>query len=137
MRERSGQVRAEVVPTVTKKDIQPRIRRAVTPGSAVYTDALLSYSGLDADFIHQVIDHTEKYVEGRVHTNGIENFWSLLKRGLHGTYVSVEPFHLFRYLDERVFTYNLRDRNDTGRFEAVLSAITGRRLTWAELVGER
>jgi len=137
MRERSGKVRAEVVPSVGKKEVQPRIRQAVTPGSAVYTDALLSYSGLDSDFVHQVIDHTEKYVDGRVHTNGIENFWSVLKRGLHGTYVSVEPFHLFRYLDERVFTYNLRDRDDAGRFEAVLSAITGRRLTWAELVGER
>jgi transposase-like protein len=137
MRERGGRVRAEVVPNVGKKEVQPRVRQSVTPGAALYTDAFLSYRGLDSDFVHRVIDHTEKYVDGRVHTNGIENFWSLLKRGLHGTYVSVEPFHLFRYLDERVFTYNLRHDSDSSRFEAVLSAITGRRLTWAELVGER
>jgi len=74
-------------------------------------------------------------VDGRVHTNGIENFWALLKRGLHGTYVSVEPFHLFRYLDERVFTFNLRDHTDYGRFEAVLGAVNGRRLTYAEVTG--
>jgi transposase-like protein len=137
MRERSGKVRAEVVPNVSKKEVQPRVRESITPGSTLYTDAFSSYAGLDGDFVHQVIDHTEKYVEGRVHTNGIENFWSLLKRGLHGTYVSVEPFHLFRYLDERVLTYNLRDLNDYGRFEAVLRHVAGRRLTWAEVTGQR
>jgi hypothetical protein len=76
-------------------------------------------------------------VDGQVHTNGIENFWSLLKRGINGTYVSVEPFHLFPYLDERLFTYNLRDLSDSRRFEAVLSAVTGRRLTYAEVTGQR
>ena len=86
---------------------------------------------------HATVDHAERYVDGRVHTNGIENFWALLKRGLHGTYVSVEPFHLFRYLDERVFAYNLRELDDYGRFEAVLSTISGRRLTAAELTGAR
>ena len=136
MRQRGGKVLAEVVPNIKRDALCSRIRDSVEPGAAVYTDAYPSYAGLN-EFAHEVIDHAEKYVEGRVHTNGIENFWSLLKRGLHGTYVSVEPFHLFRYLDERVFTYNLRDRNDAGRFEAVLGAITGRRLTWAELVGER
>ncbi len=137
MRERGGSVRAEVIPNITRKTIQPRVRQAIEPGAILYTDNLASYDGLRSDFEHQVIDHAEQYVNGRVHTNGIENFWSLLKRGLHGTYVSVEPFHLFRYLDERVFTYNLRDHSDTGRFEIVLSTITGRRLTWAELVGTR
>jgi hypothetical protein len=90
------------------------------------------YHGLDALYSHETVDHVERYVDGRVHTNGIENFWSLLKRGLHGTYVSVEAFHLFRYLDERVFTYNQRGLGDYGRFEAVLGAVTGRRLTYAE-----
>jgi len=81
------------------------------------------------------VDHAECYVNGQVHTNGAENFWSLLKRGLHGTYVSVEPFHLFRYLDERVFTFNQRELSDLGRFAAVLSLAAGRRLTYAELTG--
>jgi transposase-like protein len=137
MIERGGTVRAEVVPNVRGKTIQPRVRESVETGAAVYTDALNSYSGLEADFEHATVDHAECYVDGRVHTNGIENFWSLLKRGLHGTYVSVEPFHLFRYLDERVFTFNLRDRSDFGRFEAVLSAAVGRRLTFAEVTGQR
>ena len=86
-------------------------------------------------FAHETVDHAEGYVDGRAHTNGLENFWSLLKRGLNGTYVSVEPFHLFRYLDERVFTYNQRGLTDLGRFTAVLSLAAGRRLTYAELVG--
>jgi len=82
-----------------------------------------------------VVDHAVLYVDGQVHTNYMENFWSLLKRGLHGTYISVEPFHLFRYLDERVFTFNMRDMNDYGRFTTVLRAATGRRLTYAGLTG--
>lgn len=84
---------------------------------------------------HETIDHAEQYVDGRVHTNGLENFWSLLKRGLNGTYISVQPFHLFRYLDERTFTFNMRDLTDLGRFAAVLSAVSGRRLTYTELTG--
>ncbi len=136
MRERDGQVRTAVVGDLSRKTIQGHIRANVKPGSAVYSDAFGSYSGLAADFDHRVVDHAEVYVDGRVHTNGIENFWSLLKRGLRGTYVSVEPFHLFRYLDERVFTYNERDLGDLGRFEVVLSAVTGRRLTWAELTAQ-
>jgi hypothetical protein len=85
---------------------------------------------------HGVVDHAECYVDGQVHTNTMENFWALLKRGLHGTYISVEPFHLFRYLDERVFTFNLRDLTDFGRFEMVMRACAGRRLTYAELTGQ-
>jgi ISXO2-like transposase domain len=82
-----------------------------------------------------VVDHAERYVDGQVHTNSMENFWALLKRGLHGTYISVEPFHLFRYLDERVFTFNLRELTDLGRFETVLGTISAHRLTYAELTG--
>jgi ISXO2-like transposase domain len=92
-------------------------------------------TGLEGRYAHETINHLERYVEGRVHTNGIENFWSLLKRGLHGTYVSVDPSHLFRYLDERVFMYNLRGRSDYGRFEAAVAGISGRRLTYAEAIG--
>jgi hypothetical protein len=97
----------------------------------------MSYMGLKEDFRHEVIDHAEKYVDGQVHTNGLENFWSLLKRGLKGTYVSVEPFHLFRYLDEQVFRYNLRGLpHDGARFEHVASNLFGKRLTYAEVTGK-
>lgn len=134
--ERGGPVRVEVIPNAESATVQSRIRKTVEPGSAVYTDALRSYSGLSDDYAHEIVDHAEEYVNGRVHTNGMENFWSLLKRGLHGTYISVEAFHLFRYLDERAFTFNLRELNDTGRFDAVLARVAGRRLTYAELIGQ-
>ncbi len=103
-------------------------------GSALFTDALKSYEGLD-DFQHGVIDHAVAYVDGEVHTNGLENFWSLPKRGLHGTYVSVEPVHLFRYLDEQVFRYNNRQTTDADRFLQVCSTVAERRLTWNQLTG--
>ena len=109
----------------------------VQPGSKLYSDALLSYEGLSTDFAHQVIDHAEAYVNGQVHTNGCENFWSLLKRAPKGTYVSVEPFHLFRYVDEQAFRFNNRkDMNDADRFVAVMKQIVGKRLTWDELIGK-
>lgn len=137
MVERGGKVRAEVIPNAKGDTLKPRVRDAIEPGATVYTDQWSGYHGLGVTYSHETVDHVERYVDGRVHTNGIENFWSLLKRGLHGTYVSVEPFHLFRYLDERVFTFNLRDRSDYGRFEAVLGAVSGRRLTYAEVTGQR
>ncbi len=130
-------MRAAVVPDRKRKTLHGHVTANVEPGATVYTDELESYSGLDRDFAHKTVDHAERYVEGQIHTNGAENFWSLLKRGLHGTYVSVEPFHLFRYLDERLFAYNLRGLNDYGRFETVLRTAAGRRLTYAELIGQR
>jgi transposase-like protein len=137
VKQRGGEARATVVPNRMRPTLEAHVAEHVEPGAAVYTDALESYSGLSGDFEHATVDHAERYVDGQVHTNGIENFWSLLKRGLHGTYISVEPFHLFRYLDERVFTYNQRGLGDYGRFEAVLGAVTGRRLTYAEVTGQR
>ncbi len=131
--EREGRVRARVVPDTRKRTLHPIIEESVEPGSAIFTDAAYGYRGLDRAYVHEFIDHAEAYVNGRVHTNGLENFWSLLKRGLHGTYVSVDPAHLFRYLDERVFTYNLRNLTDFGRFALVLHQAAGRRLTWLEL----
>ncbi len=104
-------------------------------GSYVYSDAFAGYNGLDREHIHQVIDHAEAYVKGNVHTNGIENFWSLLKRGLKGIYVSVEPFHLFRYLDEQAFRYNNRQTNDGSRFVDVMRGVTGKRVTYQKLTG--
>jgi hypothetical protein len=97
-----------------------------------YTDALKFYDGLD-EYAHEVIDHAEAYVDGNVHTNKLENFWSLLKRAIKGTYVSVEPFHLFRYLDEQSFRYNERHATDAQRFEKVLNSVAGKRLTWNAL----
>ena len=95
-----------------------------------------SYSGLGYDYDHATVDHAEKHVDGQIHTNGIENVWSLLKRGLHGTYISVEPFHLSRALDGRVSTYNHRDLTDLGHFAAVVSEVSGRRLTYGKLTGK-
>ena len=83
-----------------------------------------------------MVDHAVEYVRGEVHTNGLENFWSLLKRGIRGTYVSVEPFHLFRYLDEQVFRYNNRKMNDSDRFNMVVREIVGKRLTYDQLTGK-
>lgn len=133
--ERNGEVRTSVVPSRKKKALQAEVRKHVEAGSALYT--LMSYDGLASEYAHQVIDHAVKYVDGRVHTNGLENFWSLLKRGINGTYVSVEPFQLFRYLDEQTFRYNNRnDMNDFDRFELALSQITGKRLTYEHLTGK-
>jgi transposase-like protein len=118
MLERGGKVRAKVISNRKKYLLHAEVKKHVEAGSALYTDALLSYDGLASNYAHQVIDHTVAYVDGRVHTNGLENFWSLLKRGINGTYVSVEPFHLFRYLDEQSFRYNNRKEiGDQGRFE--------------------
>ncbi len=134
--ERGGQVRAAVIPNCKRKVLQEEVRKHVTAGAALYTDALLSYEGLASDYAHQVVDHASQYVDGRVHTNGLENFWSLLKRGISGTYVSVEPFHLFRYLDEQMFRFNNRkDLDDAGRFDLTVSQLVGKRLTFAQLTG--
>jgi transposase-like protein len=129
-------VRAEVVPNVRLRTLSPRVRKNVTAGSAIFTDASYSYRDLSDDYVHEVVDHAEEYVRGRVHTNGLENFWSLLKRALKGTYVSVEPFHLFRYLDEQAFRYNNRKTTDAHRFVDVLVNIVGRRITYKELIAQ-
>ncbi len=128
-------VQAEIVPNIQRMTLSPAVRSYVVPGSTVYTDALSSYTGLAATYIHEVIDHAEAYVRGKVHTNGIENFWSLLKRAIKGTYVSVEPFHLFRYLDEESFRFNNRKDNDAGRFHDAVKGIEGKRLTYKQLTG--
>ena len=133
--ERGGKVRTKVVGDTKKKTLQAELRQHVLAGSAIFTDALKSYEGLD-EYQHEVIDHAVEYVRGEVHTNGLENFWSLVKRGFKGTYISVEPFHLFRYLDEQVFRYNHRKMNDGDRFNIVVREIVGKRLTWDRLTGK-
>lgn len=133
--QRGGEVRAMVVPNRKRQALQSEVRKHVEAGSALYTDALRSYSGLASDYAHQVIDHAVAYVDGQVHTNTLENFWSLLKRTISGTYVSVEPFHLFRYLDEQSFRYNERKATDAERFQKVLRCVSGKRLTYAQVKG--
>jgi len=113
-----------------------RFGQHVKAGSALFSDALQSYNGLDGEYQHAVVDHAVEYVRGNVHANTMENFWSLVKRQLHGTYISVEPFHLFRYLDEQSFRYNGRKLTDAERFNHVYSQVAGRRLTWDRLTGK-
>ncbi|MBV8065318.1 MAG: IS1595 family transposase, partial [Actinobacteria bacterium] len=136
--QRGGNVQASVVMGAPSRRVLHRhVRTYVAEGSTVYTDALRSYSGLtEHGYDHRSVDHAEHYVDGRVHTNGLENFWSLLKRGLNGTYVDVKPFHLFRYLDERCFTFNQRKLTDRARFDMVLRSAVGRRLTFREVTGK-
>jgi transposase-like protein len=137
MVERGGKVRATHVPETKKADLQRRIRESVEAGAAIFSDQHPMYTGLDADYKHAVINHAVEYVRGNTHTNTIENFWSLFKRGLHGTYVSVEPFHLFRYIDEQAFRYNYRkNMHDGERFTTAMSMVTGKRLTYKELTGK-
>jgi transposase-like protein len=132
--ERGGTIRAQVCSTRRKPELQALVRENVEAGSDLYSDALKSYDGLD-EFKHQVVDHAIEYVRGNVHTNGLENFWSLLKRCLHGTYVAVEPLHLFRYIHEEAFRYNNRDMEDIDRFVFAMRHIVGRRLTYKQLTG--
>ena len=130
-----SRVKATVIPNTRKRSLQPEIVQNVEAGSNVYTDAHTGYLGLEQAFTHGVIDHAERYVNGQVHTNGLENFWSLLKRTIKGTYVSVEPFHLFRYLDEQATRFNNRMMNDAERFVALLREIVGKRVTYKQLIG--
>jgi hypothetical protein len=136
----TSRVRTHVVNNVRRFALQSEIRKNVVMdgNSTIYSDALKSYErsanyGPFYNYIHQVIDHAEKYVDGVVHTNGMENYWSLLKRTIKGTYVSVEPFHLFRYLDEQAFRFNWRKLTDFARFAMTAQSVFGKRLTFAQL----
>ncbi len=134
-------VRASVVPNVKRTILQAAILKEVEQGSNVYTDQSVVYDGLAKQYTHEFVNHLQHYVDGRIHTNGLENFWSLLKRTLNGTYVAVEPFHLGRYVDEQAFRFNNRATkdnplNDADRFHLALSQIVGKRLTFAEVTGK-
>ena len=117
---------------------QHRLHREIVDnieeGSTVYTDDLHSYKNMPLEYEHQFVNHASEYARGNVHTNGLESYWSLLKRALSGTYISVEPFHLFRYLDEQAFRFNNRKVNDAQRFVLAIAGIIGKRLTYAELI---
>jgi len=134
--DRASRIKVRVVRNVRRHGLQREVKEGVLKGSEIYTDELRSYTGLEQDYIHKVINHAECYAKGHVHTNGLENFWSLLKRGIKGTYVSVEPFHLFRYLDEQSFRFNERKDNDAGRFVKVVAGILGKGLRYAKLIGK-
>lgn len=134
-------VRASVVPNTKRETLQNIILSEIEHGAKVYTDQMMSYDKLAQKYAHEMVNHLDGYVRGQVHTNGLENFWSLLKRSLHGSYVAVEPFHLFRYVDEQVFRYNNRGTKkakvtDSDRFNLALSQIAGKRLTYSELTGK-
>src|SRR5262249_52532171 len=139
MLERGGQVRATVIPTRKNNIPEKIVREMIAPGAEIHTDEFMGYSKLKDGYAHKIINHLEGYVKENVHTQGIENFWSCLKRGLGGTYVSVEPFHLFRYVDEQAFRFNHRKGTDGRkltdgeRFNMALSQIAGKRLTFAEV----
>ena len=137
MLERGGKVRAGLIEDRSKGAMEPPIHANVEAGSHIITDEHTTYPFVAKPYFHEVINHVEGYVREHVHTNGIENFWSLLKRGLGGTYISVEPIHLEAYVSEQVYRYNnRRNMNDAGRFSKLLSQVVGKRLTYAELTGK-
>ena len=135
--ERGGEVRAEVVPDRKAGTLMDFINENVEPNSTVYTDSHQGYAPVRWNFEHGMTDHSlGEYVNGAIHTNGIENFWSLLKRSIAGTYLSIAPKHLIAYVDERAFAFNNRKTSDFDRFSTVLTQVAGRRLTYAELTGK-
>lgn len=133
---KASRVKVTVVPDTTRETLQAEVRSSVAAGSEVFTDELASYQGLAPEFVHEFVSHAESYVRGSVHTNSLENFWALLKRTIKGTYTNVEPFHLFRYLDEQTFRFNERKLTDSERFTEIVSSIVGRRLTYDHLTGK-
>ncbi|MGA2373232.1 MAG: IS1595 family transposase [Candidatus Korobacteraceae bacterium] len=141
MLQRGGKVRAMVIPERKRPIVQQIVRDCIEPGANIHTDEAGCYLGLSEEYVHEIINHMESYVRGHVSTNGIENFWSLLKRSLSGTYVSVEPFHLFRYIDEQAWRFNNRSTRDkkvtdADRFALALSQVAGKRLTFAQVTGK-
>jgi transposase-like protein len=142
MLERGGKVSTKVIPDRKKDALRDAINSTIDAGSMIYTDEHVAYPhAISNAFTHRIVNHLERYVDGTVHTQGLENFWSCLKRGLGGTYISVEPFHLFRYVDEQAFRFNNRATrenplNDSDRFDAAVRQIVGKRLTYSELTGK-
>jgi transposase-like protein len=134
--ERGGEIRTQIVASTDDETLSRNVRQHVQFGSLVYTDAAPAYGPLALNYFHRWVDHIRNYVSGDVHTNGLENFWALLKRSLHGTYVSVATFHLTRYCDEQAFRYNNRHTNDAGRFAKALTGVVGKRLTYRVLTAQ-
>jgi transposase-like protein len=140
MLEKGGKVKTQVIENRSMRTLHALVKDHIEAGATLHTDDFYGYWGLYKDYIHEIVNHAETYVSGKVHTNGIENFWSLVKRQLHGTYISVEPFHLFRYLDEQSFRFNNRKEgecviSDRKRFDIALSGVVGKRITYEQLIG--
>lgn len=133
---KASKIKAEVIGGTKRHIIAPKVREYVLKGTEVHTDQHQVYNDLHTDFQHKIVDHVKAYVMDGVHTNGLENFWSLLKRALRGTYVSVEPFHLFRYLSEQCFRFNERKDDNHGRFLNIMGQVFGKRLTYKQLIGD-
>jgi transposase-like protein len=131
--QRGGEMRANVIDAADASAIHAIIHKNVEPGAAVFSDESTAYAGLDRQFVHEAVNHAEQYVRGQVHTNGVENFWSLFKRCLKGTYVHMAPLRLQLYVTEEVFRFNARKTNDKGRFDQVMGQTVGRRLTHRQL----
>jgi transposase-like protein len=134
--DKPSRVRCKVMKRVRAFDLDPEVRANVEKGSEIITDKFSSYYKLPDEYVHQVIDHAVSYAEGHVHVNCLENFWALLKRSIRGTYVNVEPFHLFRYLDEQAFRFNERKDNDAGRFVKAVAGYIGKSLRYSKLIGQ-
>lgn len=134
-KDKHSRIIAKVVPNTRRKSLDKNVREYVLKNAEIHTDALRSYNKLSDEYTHKVVDHAECYVKNNVHTNGLENFWSLLKRSIKGTYVSCAPFHLHRYLGEQVYRFNERKEDDSGRFMKAVSSTTGRRLKYFQLIG--
>jgi len=134
--DKPSRVRCKVMKRVRSRELDPEVRANVEKGSEIFTDKFSSYYKLPDEYVHNVIDHAVSYAEGHVHVNCLENFWSLLKRALKGTYVNVEPFHLFRYLDEQAFRFNERKDDDKGRFLKAIASFAGKRLMYSKLIGQ-
>jgi transposase-like protein len=131
--QRGGRARAIVVKDTKGRTLLPKIYEHVARGATVYTDEHAGYRGLKSDYVHHVINHTQRYVDRHITTNRVENFWSCLKRTLGGTYIAPRPFHLERYVDEQIFRFNVRGQKDADRFAEAARGADGRRLTWAQL----
>jgi len=129
-------VRANHVKDTSANTLQGEVKANVEKGSILYTDAALGYRGLNEQYIHGYVDHALAYVVDSIHTNGMENFWCLLKRSIRGTYVHVNAEHLFRYLDEQSYRFNYRGGNDSDRFLRAMRSVTGKRLTYQAVTGK-
>jgi transposase-like protein len=136
-RERGGRVRAFVIPNDKMFTLYTRLRDHVEPGSTIYTDAHPGYTPADRRYVHHVINHSIEYARGHVHTNNIENFWSVLKRTISGTYICPRPKHLDRYLDEQIFRFNERENTDGPRFAKAVKGADCKRITYKDLIRKK
>jgi transposase-like protein len=128
-----SQIAAAPIGAETADKLLRDVRSHVRYGAAIYTDESPAYRELCLTHRHGSVDHSQRYVDGDAHTNGVENFWTLFKRAVKGTYVAVAPFHVGRYVTEEAFRFNNRLKSDFARFFQALTQVVGRRLTYRQL----